>query len=226
VILGSTAETHPKGTFFFSDYELLLLQFGYAVTDELQLQLTGVPPIIKDQPYYFELGAKLNVYRSASFRAALTGGVDMVTLGSGDNSGPYFGGRIGAVGQVCFVDSCRSSLSLTFGGILTSGVNEVLRVYGSAGFVIGLSRLISLLAEPELLGAVGTGAVNIDGGAYFALGYGIRFSGANLGVDVTFIEPVAATTGSFDNPFILGYPFIAFTYRSDGDARPRSSSGL
>lgn len=222
VILGSTAETHPKGTIFFSDYELLLLQIGYAFTDELQLQLTGVPPIIKNQPYYFEVGAKYNVYRSPSFRAALTGGVDMVTVGGTDtNTGPYFGGRLGAVAQVCFIDSCRASVSITGGGIITSGVNEVLPVYGSAGFVVGLSKLISILAEPELLGAVGTGAGNINGGAYFALGYGVRFSGENIGVDVTFIEPVATTSGSIDNPFILGYPFVAFTYRTDGDARSR-----
>jgi hypothetical protein len=40
-------------------------------------------------------------------------------------------------------------------------------------------------------------------------------------VDVTFLEPIAATQGSFSNPFILGYPFVAFTYRTDGDNRPR-----
>jgi hypothetical protein len=219
VVLGSTAETHPKGTFFFSDYELLLLQAGYAITDDFQLQLTGVPPIVKNQPYYFDIGAKLNVVRNEAFRAGLVGGVDIVTLGNGTNSGPYFGGRVGGVLQVCFITSCRSSLSLNVGTILTSGVNEVLPVYGSAGFVIGLSHLVSLLAEPELLGAVGTGAQNIDGGAYVAFAYGIRLSGSNLGADITFIEPVAATTGSFDNPFILGYPFIAITYRTDPDPR-------
>ena len=74
MILGSTAETHPKGTFFFSDYELLLLQAGYAITDEFQLQLTGIPPIVKDQPYYCDIGAKLNIVRNESFRAAINGG--------------------------------------------------------------------------------------------------------------------------------------------------------
>jgi hypothetical protein len=223
VILGSTAETHPKGTFFFSDYELLLLQAGYAITDEFQLQLTGIPPIIKDQPYYFDIGAKLNIVRNESFRAAINGGFDIVTLGSGTNAGPYYGGRLGGILQVCFVTTCRSSVSFDVGTILTSGANEVLPVYGSAGFIINLGKIVSLLAEPALLGAVGTGATNVNGGAYIAIDYGIRFSGDNLGVDVTFLEPVAATTGSFDNPFILGYPFVALTYRTDGDARPAPS---
>ena len=226
VILGSTAETHPKGTLFFSDYEILLLQVGYAITDEFQLSLTGVPPIIQNQPYYFDFGAKLNLLRSESFRAALTGGFEIVTTGGSGSSGPYFGGRIAGIGQICFNVTCRSSLSLNLGTILTSGVNEVLPVYGSTGFIVNLSRLVSLLAEPALLGALGTGAANIGSGAFFAFDYGVRISGANFGVDLTFLEPVAATTGGFSNPFILGYPFVAMTYRTDGDARsPETHAG-
>jgi hypothetical protein len=228
VILGSTAETHPKGTFFISDYEILLLQVGYAITDQLQVSVTGIPPIIQNQPYYFDFGAKLNLVRGDSFRAALTGGFEVVTTGGGSGSGgPYYGGRIGAIGQICFNanGTCRSSLSLNLGTILTSGVNEVLPVYGSAGFIVNVSRLVSLLAEPALLGALGTGAANIGSGAFFALDYGVRISGGNFGVDLTFLEPVAATTGGFSNPFILGYPFVVFTYRTDGDARPPQHAG-
>ena len=223
VILGSTAETHPKGTIFFSDYEILLLQVGYAITDEFQLSLTGIPPILQNQPYYFDFGAKLNLLRGESFRAAINGGFDIVTTGGTGSGGPYYGGRLGAIGQICFNPTCRSSLSLNLGTILTSGVNEVLPIYGSAGFIVNLSKLVSLLAEPALLGALGTGATNIGAGAFFAVDYGVRLSTANFGVDLTFIEPVAATTGGFSNPFILGYPFVVFTYRTDGDTRPPAS---
>ncbi len=225
VILGSTAETHPKGTFFFSDYEILLLQFGYALTDELQVAIAGVPPIVKDQPYYFDFGLKLNLVRGDVFRAAVTGGLDVVTSGgSGNNSGPYYGGRFGAIGQFCFEKTCRSSVSINAGTLLTSGADQVLPVYGAAGFVGKVSPLVSLMAEPAMVGALGTGSSNITSGAFFAFDYGVRLSGKNFGVDITFIEPVAATTGTFNNPFILGYPFVAFTYRTDGDARPGAAS--
>jgi hypothetical protein len=227
VVLGSTAETHPKGTFFISDYEILLVQLGYAVTDELQLEIAGVPPIVKNQPYYVDLGAKLNLYRGDSFRAALTGGFDIVTTGGTGPSGPYYGGRLGAIGQICFNGdgTCRSSLSLNVGTILTSGANEVLPIYGSAGFIFNVSKLVSILAEPATLGALGTGSSNVGAGAFFVLDYGVRIAGPNFGVDLTFIEPVATTSGSFDNPFILGYPFVAFTYRTDGDVKPREPRG-
>jgi hypothetical protein len=226
VILGSTAETHPKGTFFFTDYEILLVQFGYAATDQLQLSISGIPPIIKNQPYFFDFGLKLNLVRSDVFRAALTGGFDVVTVGgSGTNNGPFYGGRFGAVGQFCFQSTCLSSASIHVGTLITSSVNDVLPVYGAVGLVGRVSSLVSLLAEPELVGVSGTGTSNVSGGAYFAFGYGVRLSGRSFGVDLTFIEPVAATRGSIDNPFILGEPFVAFTYRTDGDARPASTAG-
>lgn len=223
VIFGSTAETHPKGTFFFTDYELLLLEFGYAVTDQLQLTLTGLPPIVKDQPYFFDFGVKLNLVRGDVFRAALTGAFDVVTVGgTGTDTGPFYGGRLGAVGQFCFERTCRSSVSITAGTLLTSGVKQVLPVYGAVGFVANVSPLVSVLAEPELLGALGTGQTDISSGAFLAMGYGVRLARQNFGLDLTLIKPVAATTGAFQDPFILGYPFVVFTYRTDGDARGQS----
>lgn len=227
VIFGSTAETHPKGTFFFSDYEILLLQFGYAVTDDLQLSLTGLPPIVKDQPYFFDFGAKLNVVRGDVFRAALTGAFDVVTAGgTGTDNGPYYGGRLGAAGQFCFEMTCGSSVSISGGTIITSGIKQVFPIYGAVGFIAKLSPLVSLLAEPQLLGALGTGSGNVDSGGFFSFGYGVRLSGKHFGVDITFIKPVAVTGGgSFNDPFILGYPFVAFTYRTAGDPRdPRGAN--
>src|SRR5579862_4827741 len=44
-----TAYTHPKGTFFVSNYDIVLSQLGYAFTDDTQISLTGVPPIGGDQ---------------------------------------------------------------------------------------------------------------------------------------------------------------------------------
>jgi hypothetical protein len=223
VVFGSTAETHPQGTFFFTDYEILLLQFGYAVTDELQLSIAGLPPIVKDQPYFFDFGLKLNVVRGDVFRAALKGALDVVTTGgSGSNTGPYWGGRIGGVGQLCFELTCRSSLSLDGGALITSGAKDVLPIYGALGAIVKVSSLVSLL--PALLGALGTGSGNVDSGAFFFLDYGVRLSGKNFGVDLTVIKPLAMTTGTFNDPFILGYPYVVFTYRTDGDRKTAGSA--
>jgi hypothetical protein len=219
VILGSTAETHPAGTFFLTDYEIALLQIGYALTDTVQISAAGVPPIVKDQPYLVDFGLKVNVARTAAFRAALTGAFDVVTDGnSGDQ--PFFGGRFAAIGQFCFDDHCRSSLSANIGMVVGNDTGHTLPLYGSLGLIVNVSPLVSLLAEPVLAGAVPTGNNTSDGGGVFAFDYGVRLSGPKFGVDLTFVEPVAITSGTFDNPFILGYPFAAFTYRTDGTAHP------
>jgi hypothetical protein len=219
VILGSTAETHPAGTFFFTDYEIALLQIGYALTDVIQISAAAVPPFVKDQPYLVDFGIKVNVARTAAFRAAITGAFDVVTDGNSADQA-FLGGRFGAVGQFCFDDHCRSSLSANIEMVVGSDTDQTLPLYGSLGLIVNVSPLVSLLAEPVLAGAVATGDNTSDGGGVFAFDYGVRLSGPKFGVDLTFVEPVALTSGTFDNPFILGYPFAAFTYRTDGTLRP------
>ena len=215
VILGSTAETHPKGTFFFSDYEILLLQFGYAVTDNLQLSITGLPPIVKEQPFWFDFSLKLNVLRSEVFRAGLLAGFDVFFDGS-KSSKALVGGHLAAVGQFCFETKCRSSVSPNVGTFLSSQSTSVLPVYGTLGLTIGTGTVVSILVEPGVLGVVGTGQFAGAGASVGFVDYGIRLSGKNFGADIAFIRPF---TG--DSPLILGVPWLALTYRTDGNDRGR-----
>lgn len=215
VILGSTAETHPKGTFFFSDYEILLLQFGYAVTDNLQLSITGLPPIVKEQPYWFDFSLKLNVVRTEVFRAGLLAGLDVV-VDPGSSSKSYFGGHLAAVGQFCFEAKCRSSVSPNIGTFLNNQSNSILPIYGTAGLTIGTGTVVSILIEPGVLGVVGTGQFGGGSASAGFIDYGIRLSGKNFGADIAFIRPF--TSGS---PLILGVPWLALTYRTDGSDRGR-----
>jgi hypothetical protein len=83
-----------------------------------------------------------------------------------------------------------------------------------------VSSLVSLLVEPAVVGVVQKSPD--DNFAAMTVDYGVRLSRKNFGVDLTLIKPVAATNGLGDNPFILGYPFVAFTYRTDGDGVPRA----
>jgi hypothetical protein len=215
VILGSTAETHPKGTFFFSDYEIILLQFGYAVTDNLQLSITGVPPIVKEQPFWFDFSLKLNVVRTEVFRAALMAGFDLVVDGK-SSSKAYVGGHLAAVGQFCFETKCRSSVSPNVGTFLNNQSNSVLPIYGTLGLTIGTGTVVSVLVEPGVVGVVGTGQFAGASAAVGVIDYGIRLSGKNFGADIAFIRPFSGDTG-----LILGVPWLALTYRTDGSERGR-----
>ena len=214
VILYSTAETHPAGTFYFSDYEIILLQVGYAPTDNFQISLTGVPPLVTDQPYFFDITGKLNVLRTPRFRAALQFAGDVLVIpNSGPNVGSLFGVRAGAIGQVCFDSGCLSSLTFNAGTLLNDKSNEVVPIYLAAGLIAHLNDTVKLLVEPNYAVAVGNGS--IDGPKGFLLNYGLRISGRQFGFDLAFVRPF----GDGSSSFVLGFPLISFTYRTDTGRR-------
>ena len=61
-----TAYTHPKGPFFVSDYDVALVQIGYAFTDDTQISLTGVPPL---EPEAHDAGSLRTAQAAAKFIA-------------------------------------------------------------------------------------------------------------------------------------------------------------
>jgi hypothetical protein len=211
VILFSTAETHPAGTFFFTDHELILLQFGYAFTDEIQLSLSGVPPLVKDQPYFFDLAFKATVLRTEVFRLGLIGAGTIVIAPSSEPDS-FFGARANAVGQFCFEKLCRHSFSLNVGTFVNSESNVLIPITLAGGAVIQASDLVKFLLEPAYALGVGEGVESQPEG--FLLNYGIRLSGRQFGFDIAFLRPFFPDS---DLPLIMGIPWVAFTYRTAND---------
>jgi hypothetical protein len=208
VILMPTAETQPKGSFFVSSYELVFLQFGYGITDDLQFSALMLPPILADQPFFISPTLKLNVARGEAGNVALLGGVDVVVSGDDDDAAGMLG-RFGAVGQLCIQRGCRSSLSLN--ALAWSGLagTEGTVLVTSAGGVFRVTDTIALLLEPTL--AIPLGDALSEGEAAGALSYGMRFSGASFGIDLTFVRPFTGDTVEF----ALGLPFVVATYRTN-----------
>lgn len=211
IVLFSTAETHPKGTFYFSDYELILLQAGYAITDSVQVSLTGVPPLVKSQPYFFDLAIKGNFLRTEVVRLALVGAGTAVVLPDTDPSS-VFGARLNGISQFCFEGLCKNSFSFNVGTFINSESNTVVPITLAGGLVVQPSSLVKLLLEPAYALVIGEGVEDQPEG--FLLNYGIRLSGEHFGFDLAFIRPFGA-----DSPLILGVPWVAFTYRTSGDKR-------
>ena len=213
VILYSTAETHPAGTVFFSDYEIVLLQIGYAITDSLQLSISGVPPLVSDQPYFFDVTAKLNLLRGDLFRAAVQIAGDGLFVPN-SNPSSVFGLRIGGIGQLCFQPTCLSSLTLNAGTLLNNQLlnsgHTVLPIYLGAGLTLHATDLIKILVEPNYAIAYGDGSISGPHG--FLLNYGIRLSGKQFGFDLAFVKPFGGDTSG---GIVMGFPVISFTYRTE-----------
>jgi hypothetical protein len=216
-ILGSTAETHPAGTFFFSDYELVLAQFGYALDDSVQVAASIVPPLTTAGGYLVDLGVKANLVRTAGFRFALTGALDTIGNSTFDRGADnIYVGRVGAVGQFCFDAHCLSSLSIDVGGGGTrSGQEGFFPLYGSVSLVAKLSTRMSLVVEPSIGDLVATRPMDDEG--VVSVGYGFRYSTPRVGVDLTLVAPLASVSNeNAGTLFLPGYPFVAFTYRTEG----------
>jgi len=200
VVLFPTAETHPRGTLFFTDYEILALNVGYALTDGLEVEVTYFPTAT------FDWALKLNFYRNDLFRFATIGALD--TLFGIDAGPPIY--RLGAVGTACLSLECGSSFSLNAIGLAT-GSDLLERTYGavfSAGGIIGISRVVKLLIEPATAWQLGDTHVHWSDIAWSG---GVRFSGELWGLDLGVIPG-----GQEFGPYL---PWLAFTFRTRG-ARP------
>jgi len=109
-------------------------------------------------------------------------------------------GRIGAVGEFCFDDACRSSASMG-GTVLLGGPYTVLGA--GAGVIWRMAWWMSILAEAETLTPLTLAAGKISG---LSLSAGIRFPHRTWSLDITVAQPV-------DVPSAPTIPFLAFTYR-------------
>jgi hypothetical protein len=207
VILYSTAETQPAGTFYFSDYEIILMQIGYAVTDQLQVSLTAIPPLFTDQPYFFDVTAKFNLQRGDVFRSAVQVAFDTV-VSPKSNPRSIFGVRAGLIGQFCLVADCLTSFTLNAGTLLTDQPNALVPVYFAGGLLVHVTNVFKLMVEPNYTLAIGNGRV--DGPSGFLLNYGLRLSGNQFGFDLAFIKPLGGDSAGL----VMGVPMVSFTYRT------------
>ena len=199
VVWMPTAETHPAGTAYFSSYELLILQAGYALSDDVQLTLTFIPIASDDIAFPLDVSVKGVVMRSRRVRVAAIGSASGVA--SFENQ-PGLLGRAGGVTTLCFDDACRSSASVA-ANLLMLG-NQLI-VADAVGGIFRLSSLTALLAEVQSAVPFGrdVGRYNGVGGAL-----GVRLSGARWGVDLSLQVPLT----SEDVP--RAFPVVAFTYRT------------
>ena len=215
IVLGPTAFTAPRGTVYMSDYELLVVQGGVAITDELQVTLTTLLPVVDEQPFFVDLSAKYAFLKTPRFHMA--GIASLLGSGSSDSDDRFAVGRATVVATGCITENCYVAASASAMVWLSPDLERVVPMTFNVGVTARLVGVFSLLAEANFLGAFGdlSGARSVDvfeRGALF--GYGARFSSANFGFDLTFVKPLISGDGG-DDFFVIGLPWLAFTYRTD-----------
>jgi len=200
LLFAPTAETHPRGSFYASSYYIVVLQVGYAVTDDTQISLTATPPLGEEGILPGDLSVKTVLLRAPRVTLAAIASASGI-LGFEEVSG--FLGRAGGVVTFCAdADACRLSFSMST-NVALAGPASIL--FSGAGFSYRAGGIVSLVAELDtalpLAEPVGE-ANGLLGGA------AVRLSGRAWGVDLGLMRAGKARAG------MSGFfPFLAATYR-------------
>jgi len=195
-----TAETHPQGSFYATSYYIVVAQLGYAVTDDTQISVTGMPPVGDEHVLPLDISVKTRLLRSPHVRLAAIGSASGL-LGVEEFSG--FLGRVGGVATFC-VDAreCRLGFSMS-SNVALAGPASVL--FSGVGLNFRAGRIVSIIAEvaTALPLAEPVGEANgVVGGA------GARLSGRAWGFDLGLM-----TAGKAHDESSGIFPFLAATYR-------------
>jgi hypothetical protein len=195
-VLLPTAYTHPKGTWFISNYDIVFSQMGYALTDDTQLTATGIPPLGEERIAFVDLTLKSSLYRGGRVRVAGLGSVSGLVA---NEVGVLGIGRVGGVVQLCIDGKCDSSVSMssnvTLAGamLMANGVSGIFRAGRLASIVAELDTLVPLVRDSAEFGGAMTGG-------------GVRFHWTQLSLDLELMHVVGNAKATL--------PIIALTWRS------------
>jgi hypothetical protein len=210
-----TALTEPGGTWSVSDYELFLLQIGYAINDQLSISATTIPPLTQDFPLWLLASAKLQVLKAGRVRAAVQGAVtyysikDTISDGTGTMSSTqsFTAADLGGALTLCLDDDCNSHVSGFLGAGFAHDTNSSVPFVGAATLVARFAKHVKFVAELD--SAFIAGQVNDVARGALAW-YGVRFTSSMIGVDLGFVRPI----GVGDTGLVLGFPILTFSYRN------------
>jgi len=191
LLLMPTAYTMETGQSYFSDYELVFLNYTYAVTPSTHLGIFTLFPITSDFLETITLGAKQKYlsgdFVSGALWVSYTPKVSGVTVGNVFSFGkPSHGLHVGIASASSFEDN-------------TDEWPLIIMV----GYRVDLSGKLSLLAEYTNVKAA------IEEGFNGLLSIGIRFRGESISWELGGLRPLEST-GSF-----LFAPLLKATFLID-----------
>jgi hypothetical protein len=200
VVLAPTAYTHPRGTFFVSSYDVVVLQLGYALSDRTQVSVTATPPLGRPGEVRLALldaTLKTALVRQGRVRAAALGSVSGV---ASNDPGLVLAGRAGAVVQLCLALPCTSSVSVSSNVLL---LGPVLLMGNGLGAIMRAGPHLSFVAEADTLVPLGREAGAANG---LLAGGGLRLHWTRFALDFSLLRAVGGARATV--------PVLAATYRT------------
>jgi hypothetical protein len=200
LLITPSAETNPKGSFYITSYEIVLLQIGYSISDFTQVSITATPPLGEDAVIPGDISIKTVVLREPRVSVAAIASASGI-IGFEEFSG--FLGRAGGAVTLC-ADPHECKLSFSLGSSLAlAGPASIW--FNGVGLSWRVGRIVSLIAEVDSLLPLSEPVGEANG---VLAGAGVRLSGRAWGVDLALMKAGKARSSGSDL-----IPFIAGTYR-------------
>lgn len=181
-----TAYTMNSGDYYFTDYELLSLNFTYALTSSTHIGVFSVLPLDNNFMDYAAVGIKQKYLNFPMFKAALTASYI-------PNVSGYFAGGVFSLG----LPSNGFHFALEYAKFKDLEEGNLIIM---AGYRFDVSSVVSLMAEYSNIKRF----YEEDFGG--ALTAGVRLKWKSFSIDIAGIRPIA-DTGS-----LSVYPFFKATY--------------
>jgi hypothetical protein len=211
----SHAETLNEGELTLNSYELFLAGMSYGVTDNLELTLTTLLPIIKDMPIVLAPQVKWVFLRGDQQVMSAKLNVTFATMTNGDSGS---GGTIsGGLSHDFYFD--REGRYAMFSGLDIGGVfgnvdeewkmGKGLIMAANLGFSAQVADFMKVMVEGVVPAIYADNQFEVSDVVNFT--YGMRFFGEDLAVDLGFIRPLGGEMA--DSGLLMGLPYVAFTAR-------------
>lgn len=187
LFLMPTAITIPQGTSYFSDYELLFLNYTFSVTDRTSFSAFSLFPIVSDFMQTITISAKHNYFQSTKVNAAFWFTYVF------DN--PYF-----AIGNVISLEIPGASLHLGLAG-MGEGFSD------DWGYLLMLGSKTELSQKTDFIVEYENTDSGIENDFNGLLTLGFRFKGKSVSWDIAGIRPLMEE----ENTDLIFIPYVKAT---------------
>jgi hypothetical protein len=213
----SHAETLNEGELTLNSYELFLAGMSYGITDDVELTLTTLLPILQEMPIVLAPQLKWVFLRGDQQVMSAKLNVMFATTTSGDD---FSGGTVsGGISHDFYFD--KEGRYAMFSGLDIGGVfgnvdsdwqmAKGLIMAANLGFSAQVADFMKIMVEGVVPAAYGTENKQFEVSDIVNLTYGMRFFGEDLAVDLGFIRPLGGEMA--DSGLLMGLPYVAFTAR-------------
>ena len=174
LFLMPTAETMPKGSSYIANYEVILINYTYALTSSTHIGVFTIVPVTSDLLKTVTLIVKQRYLQKGSFKSAAW---FTITPESG----------LFSVGNVFSFGRQKTNFHLGIGAITDLGESNLWELVYMGGLRHQISRKVSLLAEYTNFSTL------IDEDFYGIISIGVRLHLKNLALEFGAVRPLQDT---------------------------------